>query len=177
MILWRPFQNNGITYDLSHLNPVSFKVEQPTKGDKPSQIYKITVDFGLHCFTNDFEGAVFNSAESYSDARETRIFNYDRYNLSKLLPEIIAGLANRKCYHTGKGNFFTVEIAAEGANTREYEVYFTVSRSSTKGVLNLSVQSAYVRDSEHRSRRPKSIGFFVILFNTLNGRPIKPPPQ
>jgi len=177
MILWRSFQNNGVTYDLSHLNPVCFKFEQPAKGDKPSQTYRINAEFGLHCFTNDFKGTVFNSAESYSHSKETRMFNYDRYNLSKRLPEIIAGLANRKCYHPGKGNFFTVEVTTEGTGTREYEVYFAISLSSTKGVLNLSVQSAYVRDSKHRSNRPKSISFFVILFNTLNGHPIKPSPQ
>jgi len=48
-------------------------------------------------------------------------------------------------------------------------------RAAKKGVVNLYVQSAYVRDAEHASNRPKKkpISFFVILFNTLHNKPIK----
>jgi hypothetical protein len=39
------------------------------------------------------------------------------------------------------------------------------------------IQSAYLRDANYASNRPerKPIGFFVILFNTLNNKPIKTP--
>ncbi len=39
----------------------------------------------------------------YGDHRETRIFDFQRYELSKRLPAILETLAQRKCYHTGKG--------------------------------------------------------------------------
>jgi hypothetical protein len=57
----------------------------------------------------------------------------------------------------------------------EYEIYFAASKSSRKGVVNLFVQSAYVRDPEHLANRPqrKPIRFHVILFNILNNIPIK----
>ncbi len=84
----------------------------------------------------------------------------------------------------GHGNYFSIQLVDATGATVEYDVFFTVSRSSQKGVLNLFVQSAYVRDAEHMnrphlnaSRRPnlKPIGFHVILFNTLIGKAIKVP--
>jgi hypothetical protein len=113
----------------------------------------------------------------YGDDREIRVFDFVRYELSKRLPAIIDGLPQRKCYHTGKGNFFSVEIVRGDGTVVEYDAFFTASRSSFRGKINLFVQSAYVRDAEYASSRPakKPIGFYVILFNTLNNKPIKTP--
>jgi hypothetical protein len=94
--------------------------------------------------------------------------------LSHHLPGIIAVLAKRKCYHTGRGNFFTVEVVDDAGNRVEYEVYFNAYRSI--GRLNLVVQSAYVRDWAHSNRpHTKPIGFNIILYNVLNGKEIKIP--
>ena len=73
-----------------------------------------------------------------------------------------------------------MQIADEQGRKIDYEVYFTASRSSKKGVLNLFIQSAYVRDPAYRPSRPKvnhwsRIGFGIILYNTLNKIPIKVP--
>lgn len=99
-------------------------------------------------------------------------------SLSKRLPVIIEELPCRKCFHTGKGNFFSIDMIDDQGRRIEYDIFFAASRS-LKGGLNLFVQSAYVRDALHASSRPhqKPIGFLVILFNTLNNRPIKLPPK
>ena len=91
------------------------------------------------------------------------------------MPAIVEELHQRKCHHSGKGNFFIVEIVTEEGEKAEYDIFFEVSRATKKGVVNLYVQSAYVRDAEHASNRPKKkpISFFVILFNTLHNKPIK----
>jgi hypothetical protein len=180
MIRWRPFEYQGKVYDLTHLHPRTVVYEQAAKGDKPSRCYTVDVVFGLHCFTRRFEeGKKPDTALIYADNREERIFDFRRYQLSRLLPEIIEGLPLRKCYHSGKGNFFSVEITEENSERVEYDIFFAASRSSKKGVINLFVQSAYVRDPQYAASRPemKPIGFYVILFNTLNNRPIKPPPK
>jgi hypothetical protein len=80
----------------------------------------------------------------------------------------------RKCFHTGRGNFFTVEIIDNQGNRIRYEIYFTASKSSKPGLLTLYVQSAYERDTAHQANRPqmKPIKFPIILFNTLNKLPI-----
>jgi hypothetical protein len=139
----------------------------------------VDIIFSLHCFTRGFQpDEEPEAALLYGDARETRIFDFKRYELSKRLPEIIKDLPRRKCYHTGKGNFFSVEIVnAEDRSFIEYDIFLAASRSTRKGIINLYVQSACVRDMEHGSNRPheKPIGFYIILSNTLNKRPIRPP--
>lgn len=152
--------------------------EQPAKDDLPARAYKVDVVFGLHCFTHGRkEDGATEAALSYGDNREVRIFDFVRYELSKRLPEIIEGLGRRKCFHTGKGNFFTIEIAQRDGCMVEYDVFFAASRSVTKGRIDLRVQSAYVRDKNHASNRPatKPIGFYVILFNTLHNKAITAP--
>ncbi len=94
------------------------------------------------------------------------------------MPQITAELAQRKCYHSGKGNFFVVELVDEAGLREEYEVFFVASRSSTRGLLNLFVQSAYIRDQEHLSARPaprKPIRFEILLHNVQTGKSIKEP--
>ena len=75
----------------------------------------------------------------------------------------------RKCFHGNRENYLTVEIVDQSGNTVDYEIYFTVSRSSKPGVIDLHVQSAYTRDVRHAANRPKmkEIAFPVILFNAL----------
>jgi hypothetical protein len=175
---WEPFQFRGKIYDLAHLHPRLLTYEQPAKGDAPARVYRVEVIFGLHCFTRAMDqDQPHDNALLYRDDRETRVFDFARYELSKRLPEIIEGLAARKCYHTGKGNFFTVEIVREDGAVIEYDIFFAASRSGARGKINLFVQSAYVRDANYASSRPhrKPIGFYVILFNTLNRKRITAP--
>lgn len=145
MIQWKPFEFQGILYDLTHLHPKPVVYRQAAGAGKPE--------------------------------RECRVFDFRRYALSQYLPSIVEGLHQRKCHHSGKGNFFVVEILTEEGEKVDYEVFFEASRSSKKGVVNLYVQSAYVRDAEHAANRPKRkpINFSVMLFNTLNNKPIKIP--
>ncbi|AOI74485.1 hypothetical protein [Burkholderia ubonensis] len=178
MIAWRAFTFAGVDYDLSHLHPCQIEFVQPAKGKHPARTYVVQLIFGLHCFTRSAEpGEAIDPARLYSDARETRVFCERRYRLSMMLPAIVDGLAVRPCYHTGKGNFFVMEAVDEQGAVQEYEVYFTASRATKRGVLNLFVQSAYVRDRSHKGNRPKRkpIRLHVILHNTLINRPIKEP--
>jgi hypothetical protein len=175
---WTPFQFCGKVYDLAHLHPRSVTYEQPSKGNAPARVYRVDVIFGLHCFTRGRgQNVPYEKSLLYKDDREIRVFDFLRYELSKRLPEIIEGLAQRKCYHTGKGNFFSIEIVRENGEVLEYDFFFVASRSSRKGKINLFVQSAYLRDANYASNRPerRPIGFFVILFNTLNNKPIQTP--
>lgn len=178
MTLWRPIEIDGVRYDLTHLHPMTLIYTQPSKKNLPERTYSVEVTFGLHCFTKEVgDGVTADQKLCYSDARETRIFDAGRFELSKRLPELVKKLPTSKCYHTNRGNFFTVEIIKSGEEKQQYEVYFTLSHSIKKGYLALWVQSAYIRDRKHQTKgKKKSIGLFVLLFNTQNNRPIKPPP-
>ena len=74
--------------------------------------------------------------------------------------------------HTGHGNFFTIELLDEAGKTVDYDIFFTVSRSSKTGRLNLFVQSAFVRDRD-KLPRGKPIRFEIILYNVLTGKGIR----
>lgn len=95
-------------------------------------------------------------------------------NCQNCSPDIVGELPKLKYYHSGKGNFFTVTTADDQGQQVEYDIFFAASRSRKKGTVTLFVQSAYVRDAQHRSSRPRlrQIGFLVILFNTLANKPI-----
>jgi hypothetical protein len=179
-VKWRPFRYCQDTYDLGHLHPKTITYVLEAKGNKPERTYTVEVIFSLHCFTRGFkDGEVPDPALCYSDHRETRVFDFQRYQLSQHLPAIVEGLSKRKCYHTGLSNFLTIEILNQADQTIvQYEVFFEVSRSSQKGRLNLFIQSAYVRSQSaqgNRRHHNKPIGFFVILHNTLNKIEIKAP--
>jgi hypothetical protein len=170
---WPAFTLKGTTYDLAHLHNQTITLTQPAKGDKPAIVYEIDVEFSHHCFTSGTTKRPLDPVLKYCDKRECRNFDLGRYELSKQLPEIIRTLAQTKCYHSGKGNFFKVKLVDVGGKEKEYEIYFAASRSRRgNGVLKLYVQSAYIRTRGNQPTR-KPIGLFVILANTKNNKPIK----
>ncbi len=135
--------------------------------------YEVDIIYSMHCFTRGRRDGDANLL--YSDRRETRVFDFRRYQLSLQLPQIVENLMGRRCYHAGRQNFFTVEMLDDELKRIEYEIYFTASRASS-GRLKLFVQSAYVRDKAHANKpQRKPIGFHVILFNTQNNKSIVVP--
>lgn len=159
---------------MSHLWNKTCHYEQPATSTETARCYTVEIEFGLHTFTRARKTGESPVADLlYSDARETRVFDFERYELSKLLPCLVEELPRRKCYHTGKGNFFTVEVITREHQAEEYFVFFESSRTKRKSILRLFVQSAYVRSAGRLKRKP--IGFYVVLFNTLHNKPIRVP--
>ena len=143
-----------------HLRPREVEyVQQPVEG-KPERLYRVKVTYSHHAFTEHGPNG-------------QREFNDVRYKQSFALPSIINGLMQRECHHTGRQNFFTIEMVGD----RCYEVYFEIFKTSEG--LNLRVQSAYFRDADNIRNQPRraKVGFATILFNVKNGKPIHPPQQ
>lgn len=177
MIAWKEFNHQGYVYDLSHLHPTQIQYVQPKTDTQPERVYTVEVCYSLHCFSKTLEPTA-DPRLNYSDARETRSFNIERYELSKKLPQIIRELNLKKCMHTGKGNFYVIEVTMPNGVKEDYEVYFEVKPSPTgKGIARLFVQSAYVRDARHGNRlqATKKISLYVILNHRLTGKQIKIP--
>jgi hypothetical protein len=177
-VKWEAFRQAEETYDLSHLHPCTIIYEVAAKGDRPALHFTVDVTYSKHCFSSElpksgyYDAALFYRSRFDPRDRDPRLFNFRRFLLSKQLPDIIATLVRRKCMHTGHGNFFTVELTEAGGESVDYDVFFTASRSSTKGRLNLYVQSAFVREKE-KLPAGKRIRFEIILYNTLVGKQIK----
>tara|TARA_B100000446_G_scaffold154174_1_gene149908 strand:- start:379 stop:954 length:576 start_codon:yes stop_codon:yes gene_type:complete len=179
VIKWSDFCFQEDVYSLAHLETMEHEYVQEAKGEKgaksykPERVYRFWIEFGLHCFTKGpsaHKGKVLADYPEelwYSDSRETRIFSFERYKWSLMLPNIAKGISRSPCYHTGKGNFFVISIDQKQGNREEYEVYFKVTRTGQKGRLRLFIESAYIRDPEHKSAQPKKnkINFFVIANN------------
>ena len=178
MIAWKAFKYQGIKYDLSHLHPTQIQYIQPGKGNNPKRTFKAEVCYSLHCFSKTLT-TLANPHLNYSDAKETRTFDIERYKLSIQLPRIIQCLDSKKCMHTGHGKFYVVESICLDSINKNYEVYFNVSRSTIKGIARIFVQSAYVRDSAHSIKRSstKKISLYVILNNKLANKLIRIQPQ
>ncbi|MGH7813669.1 MAG: hypothetical protein ACREQI_06660 [Candidatus Binataceae bacterium] len=175
---WRAAQIGGETYGLGHLDEFDFEFVVPAKDNKPEQVYRINVIFSMHCFTRGIrDGESYRHELTYSDSRETRLFDTQRYRLSMRLPGIVRGIGTRRCFHTGHGNFFTIEVVDDDGTRLDYSVYFKVSRRSKRGWLNLYIESAYVQGKIPRRRPhpPRPIRFSVIAYNVAMGRPIKEP--
>ena len=132
----------------------------------------------MHCFTRSLKGEdIIDENLVYSDPRESRIFDFYRYSLSLKLPEAIKNLGTKKCFHTGRGNFFTIELISDTGEPVKYEIFFNIHKQKRgNNGLMLRVESAYVRDSDHQSSAPKGrkIGLNIILNKRLKNQIIKP---
>lgn len=167
---------------MKHLDEFEFTFVQEAQGESKEKQYDFVVSFSHHCFTfapNKHAGetlADYPDELYYSDSNETRVFCFSRYELSKSLPDIVKGIHQAPCFHTGKGNFFIIRMKKGGDKEGEYEIYFKVSRSSNNK-LRLYVESAYIRDADHGSSQPpkKKINFFVIAHNTKMNKSIRVP--
>ena len=175
---WRAARIGDALYDLAHLHPFSFEFAVPAYGEKPELRYGIDVVFSLHCFTRDVRrGDVYAGEWAYSDSRETRLFDERRYRWSLQLPKIVRAIGERRCFHTTRDNFFTVEFVDEQGRAAKYTIYFKLSRSPRSSRLNLYIQSAYVQEDIPRSHKNprKPIWFAVIAHNVSVGRPMSAP--
>lgn len=175
ILRWASVLFEGQCYSLDHLSASIREVFIAPNVRAPERRIKLAVTYGLHCFS------VSNSNENKCktivlDEREERLFDLDRYRLSLVLPEIIANLELRRCFHTGHQNFFTVELLDEQGQKQDYVIYFRTWRAASgeAGDVRLHVESAYLR-SDAPQRHKKSIRFKVIVANTYTGKEIHEP--
>ncbi|PKG51928.1 hypothetical protein CXF87_09655 [Halomonas sp. MES3-P3E] len=174
-IAWEPFQHpGGEAYCLDHLHPECVEYVIPPAKNAPERRFQVAVSYGLHCFTRTpREGEAVDDAEWYSDSREKRVFCLERWQLSKMLPEVVRTLGNRKCLHTGREEFVTLKVVEEG-RTFDYAIFFIVSKSNAPGIdMNLFIVSAHERFNALKYTKP--IRFGVILMNRYQGKKIRPP--
>ena len=148
--------------------------EQPAAAAKPITRYTVQVRYSAHCFTvKPRDGERIPPELVYVENGELRIFDAQRYELSRSLPTIVQSLMLRQCYHTGYTNCLTIELIDGSGKPQPYEIYFRVARSSQGGILELFIESGYIRVNARRdTMRRKPIRFSVVLYNTLHKRAI-----
>ena len=171
------FLFNGEVFDLSHLNQVGIRYEYQATKDRAAESFDVNVKYTCHCFTRSPKsGEVVVPAHIFCHDPEARLFDPGRYELSKLLPSIIANLANRTLTANGhkREKYFCVELEMLDGQVVEYEIYIKLKKI-LKGKLELLVETAFVRNPENKSKRPKgvSVRFRIALYKTLRGEKLR----
>ena len=174
VISWKNFILDGEIYDLSHLN--ADWVEYLDKRDEKNIItYKFIVTYGLHCFTKDSDDISTEESQllMYKGPRESRPFNFERYQLSKQLPSIVKSLGEKETLvcHAGYGKFAIVKVLDSNGIEVEYFVAFAAFRESKR--LRLHIHSAY--PIYEGIGKVKKVGFFVIAKNLLQNKELPKP--
>jgi hypothetical protein len=165
---------DGELWTFEHLDPFSFPYTIVT-GGADVQIY-VDVVFSCHCFSRERAGGEqVPVAWLYATARETRVLDRDRYELSRQhLRALLSNIDGRRILFAGPENFFTVEgMSAEGVEGF-YQVFFVVTRKANAARrLELKVQSAYFVSELHRRATPASmrkVRFKIIATAAFEGR-------
>jgi hypothetical protein len=96
LVQWSNFENVGTTYDLKHMHPCTLQFERPAEEKKPAAVFNVDVIFGLHCFSREIPAGASDHKLIYSDARESRLFDFERYELSSRT-KTVRRLWSRSC--------------------------------------------------------------------------------
>ncbi|MEZ8028544.1 hypothetical protein [Enterovibrio norvegicus] len=154
---WEDFLYEGNSYPLRHLSAHSVIYQ----GEKDT--YKFVVTYGLHCFAKDAQEH--SLSLTYSDARETRQINLERYYASKNLRAIIENLdQNKLMYETATEKYFNIElINSLNGELEPYKVCFHFFKENR--LLRMHVTSAFF-DREGKKITNKSCSIFKIAKDT-----------
>jgi hypothetical protein len=161
-----PLSIGGELFDLSHLEPFTFKVcSKLAKKD-----LKVHVTYSNHCFTEKYDFAKHVTGEPIFNAQTDKkcIFCRVRYRLSRNLPELIQSLGDpkRKVRETAAARNWCYSITINSP-TGPYHIFFEIRRASDiqkkTQDLNLVVESAYHEDSSYGPPKLNGAISFVLL--------------
>jgi hypothetical protein len=162
MPFWSELIIEGKAIDLSHLEPFQFVVVPiGSQGDAT-----ISVRFHDHCFSESFDPEKHSSAirTNQASTSEMRAFSMQRYELSKLLSDIVRQMDGQKIASTREGNMVKVTLQ----NGRTYPVFFTMRRAGRRRV-ELFVVSAYVWNKPSAPATTGSMKFNLAVAKVLKG--------
>lgn len=128
----------GVTYDLSHLDPMRLAVTFE------GRTFQTLVNFSCHCFTEKFDDQKHSADDEYRFGGERRAFCIDRHQLSLALPQHFVELGNKTVYHTQKESFFFIRTVTDLGVAVPYVVFFRSYKSNQDDLdVLINVSSAY----------------------------------
>lgn len=175
---WRPFHLGSIAYPLTHVHPFRFELLLPAREKQPELRAEVRVAFSSHTFTVRCAAEI-APHEYYSGRNDRRTFDFERYHLSKCLPELIKGLGSRKCYFTRHQNYFVADPKEGLAIDHEYWVFFSIRKSHDGRAAQMFVESAYPGDRRQApyGRSREKVRFQLLVSKALaGGAPRRPLP-
>jgi hypothetical protein len=159
---WEPFLVGEIEHGLDHL-----KVHEVTY-EGETLTYSMVVTYGLHCFAKD--DTEHSIEVTYSDGKEIRQIDLERYEASKQLRGIVEGFArdDRRFFQTTTEKFFTIPLVNSASGQVEpYKVCFCIFKENR--LLRIHVTTAFFdrRDSDYS--RQKQFSIFKIAKDAVKG--------
>lgn len=178
----------GKSYDLTHLRDSIFSFTIAANKAYTEINADMLIQYSCHCISiGPPHGERFDFMELgmdqlvIDDRGNERRFSPERYEWSKNLPDIIRSLpSDQMCFFTGRENLLTIEILDSTGVPHTYEVFFNLTRQSSRFV-RVYVESGYVRTADDKFRRPSDfrrqakIRGKVLLAKKLRNQPIRAP--
>jgi hypothetical protein len=168
MPYWSELIVEDVAIDLSHLEPFEFSILLLGLDGRAT----ISVRYHDHCFSETYDPTKHLTfiRTNQSASTELRAFDSARYELSKLLPEIIRQMDGQKIASTREGNMVKITLQ----NGQTYPVFFTMRRASKRRV-ELFVVSAYAWSKPARLPTTGTMKFNLAVAKILKGeKPIFP---
>ncbi|GGK38004.1 hypothetical protein GCM10008955_34880 [Deinococcus malanensis] len=171
------FNYKGTLFSFRHLNGFDHVYEWTTVSG--TTLFDVRIEFEDHCFTEGLSKEDIEKKQLKYDrdavVSETRhhirLFDLERYELSKALPGLVRDMIEAVCYFgdPARGNYFSINVIKK----QRYVIFFRVYRAGgPKGRLTLTIQSAHTRPG-FAGRESVKLG--LVLRNTLHGRDTRPP--
>lgn len=157
-------------YDLSHLDAHIATYIDSRNSDRIEE-YAFLVTYSCHCFAKEMnEDSDLNLI--YVACRESREFNFERYELSKGLRAIIETLPEQLVFHAGYSNYAVIKSKDMNGNPIDYFIVFKAFKEKKK--FRLHVVSAYPNEEIGKIKKVK---FLAIASNLAKGKPLPKPPK
>jgi hypothetical protein len=118
-----PHSIDGRIYELSHLHPFRYPLLLPEKLSRESREVEIRVAFSAHTFTRGCSIAEDPDYHYSTAPRDLRKFCPNRYELSKMLPDVVLSLDGRKCFFTDRNNYFVVDPGTVTGRFRVLDIF------------------------------------------------------
>lgn len=127
-----------------HLAPLIFSVTVNLPGSGLREMH-IRAAFTCHCFTEKWDSVKHERQSVIMDPNRPRVFDQQRYNLSKQLPEMVRTLERHKVYMTPQHRNYMAFDGRVVLDTGEtYRMFFAMKRKGAPTHdLEMMVESAY----------------------------------
>lgn len=146
MIAWKPFTHDGRIYDLAHLHPRRTTIVQEGQPGKPTRTYALQVISACTVLREESGRARRQIRRCFTATRARRAFSTSPgMNYRNFSPRSSKNCRCASATTPGKATSLSLNWSIKTARAAKYEIFFTASRSTMRGILNLFVQSAYVR--------------------------------
>ncbi|CUJ74729.1 hypothetical protein [Achromobacter kerstersii] len=160
-------QFEGTLYTFAHLAPVRLQI--PLNAAKTSFV-DMEVEFGCHCFTEEFDPQKHRPDHRYTHKNELRAFNTQRHECSLQLPQLLQEMQHGMIYNADQSYTYAAHISlASSSGLQDYSIFFSLKKDNSveTPALKMFVKSAYLKPLVARPNAQK--WRFVSLAGQISG--------